>query len=112
MICDSKRNISKNILSPTATKTLIRKYALLGMVVLMTAGSYGLTSCVSGKNASQRKIEKDRARKDKQSKKNYDKLVKQHAKNQSAATRKLMKQAKKEQSKNTPMNPIKGKKCK
>lgn len=80
--------------------------------VLLLTAPCGLTSCTPGKDASQRKIDKESARKAKESKKNYDKLVKQHAKNQSAATRAMMKKAKKESPKNTPLKPASGKKCK
>ena len=109
---DSKRNINKNILFRMSGKHLLKKILLLMLGLMLMTSPCGLTSCSSAKNASQHKVEKDKARKDKQSKKNYDKIVKQHTKNQSAATRSMMKKSKKEIPKNTPMNPSKGKKCK
>ena len=91
---------------------LLKKILLLLLSVMLLTSACGLSSCSPGKNAGIHKAEKDKVRKDKQSKKNYDKIVKQHAKNQSAATRSMMKQSKKEIPKNTPMKPLKGKKCK
>jgi hypothetical protein len=83
---------------------------LLGMILLVT--SYGLSSCAQGKNASQRKIEKENARKDKEARKEYEQAVKRHEKNQSAATRSMMKETKKDSPKNTPLKESNGKKCK
>jgi len=70
------------------------------------------SSIVKGKDPGQRKMEKEKEKKDKETKKKYDQAIKQHEKNQSAATRSMMKQTRKESPKNTPIKPSSGKKCK
>jgi hypothetical protein len=80
-------------------------------VMLITAPLLN-TSCAHEKTVSQRKIDKERARKDKEARKKYDQAVKQHQKNQSAATRSMMKQTKKQSPAKTPLQPSSGKKCK
>jgi hypothetical protein len=69
-------------------------------------------SCSSQRPANVRKAEKEKARKDKQAHKQYEKAVKEHMKRQSDATKAMMKQTKKESPKNTPLKPASGKKCK
>jgi hypothetical protein len=51
----------------------------------------------------QKKIDKERAKKEKEGQKQYDKAVKKHMDNQSKETKKMMKQAKKDAKKNTPL---------
>jgi hypothetical protein len=84
---------------------------LISGLFLVTSLSMASSSS-GGKDNSQRRIEKEKARKDKESKKQYDKAIKQHMKNQSAATRSMMKQTKKDSPKNTPLKPSSRKKCK
>lgn len=52
---------------------------------------------------NQKKIERDRAKKDKQAKKQYDKAVKRHRNMQTKETKSRMKQSKKESKSNTPI---------
>ena len=52
---------------------------------------------------NQKKIERDRAKKDKQAKKQYDKAVKRHRNMQSKETKSRMKQSKKESKSVTPI---------
>lgn len=52
---------------------------------------------------SQKKIERNRAKKDKQAKKQYDKAVKRHRNMQTKETKSRMKQSKKESKSNTPI---------
>lgn len=52
---------------------------------------------------NQKKIERDRAKKDKQAKKQYDKAVKRHHNMQTKETKSRMKQSKKESKSNTPI---------
>ena len=52
---------------------------------------------------NQKKIEREREKKQKESKKQYDKAIKQHYNNQSKATKKSMKQTKKEAKNATPI---------
>jgi hypothetical protein len=108
----SKRNIKKNILSGLIGRGAKMKsiLLLLGVMILISPG--GLSSCSSQKNAAQRKMEKEQARKDKEARKKYEQAIKQHEKNQSAATRSMMKETKKESPKNTPLKRSSGKKCK
>ena len=95
------------------TRSFLRAVCIQSVaLILLLLAVTGLDSCKSGKDASQRKIERNRAKKDKQSKKNYQKLVKMHMKNQSAQTRAMMKKSNKEKPKNTPLTPSKGKRCK
>ena len=61
---------------------------------------------------SRRKIEREHAKKEKESRKAYEQAVKQHRKNQSANTKAMMKQSKKMAPKKTPVKPASGKKCK
>jgi len=108
----SKRNITKNI-SSIGMGNHLRKNAFLFLAgLIFFTASVGFSSCSSQKNISQRKIEKERERKDKESRKKYDQAIKQHEKNQSAATRSMMKETKKESPKNTPLKKSNGKKCK
>jgi hypothetical protein len=60
----------------------------------------------------QRKINHDREKKEKTEIKNYEKAVKQHNKNQSNGTKTMMKQARKNKGKNTPLKHSSGTKCK
>jgi hypothetical protein len=83
---------------------------ILGMLLLTAPCE--LSSCSSEKNVSQHRIEKEKARKDKEVRKKYEQAIKRHEKNQSATTRSMMKEAKKESPKNTPLKPSNGKKCK
>jgi hypothetical protein len=52
---------------------------------------------------SQKKIERDRAKKDKQARKQYDKAVKRHRSMQTKETKSRMKQSKKESKSITPI---------
>ena len=93
-------------------KWLRTKGALIILGVLLATTPCTASSFSGGKDHSQRRIEKEKARKDKESRKQYDKAIKQHMKNQSAATRSMMKQTKKDSPKNTPLKPSSRKKCK
>ena len=108
----SKRNIKKNIISGMRGHYFKKKgiLFLLGMILLTSPS--GLSSCSPQKDASRRRIEKEKARKDKEARKKYEQAIKQHEKNQSAMTRSMMKQTKKESPKNTPLKKSSGKKCK
>jgi hypothetical protein len=70
------------------------------------------SSFSTGKDPGQRKMEKEKEKKDKEARKKYEQAIKQHEKNQSATTRSMMKESKKESPKNTPLKPSSGKKCK
>jgi hypothetical protein len=52
---------------------------------------------------NQKKIDKERAKKEKEGQKQYEKAVKKHMDNQSKETKAMMKQAKKDSKKNTPV---------
>ncbi len=108
----SKRNITKNISSGMEGIRLKKKgiLFLLGMILLFAP--CGLSSCSNQKNISQRRIEKEKTRKDKEARKKYEQAIKQHEKNQSTTTRSMMKETKKESPKNTPLKKSSGKKCK
>jgi hypothetical protein len=83
---------------------------VLGMILLQAP--FGFSSCSQQKSATQRRVEKEKARKDKEAQKKYEQAIKLHKKNQSAATQSMMKEAKKESPKNTPLKKSSGKKCK
>ena len=93
-------------------KWLRTKGTLIILGVLLVTTPCTASSFSGGKDHSQRRIEKEQARKDKESKKQYDKAIKQHMKNQSAETRSMMKQTRKDSPKNTPLKPSSRKKCK
>jgi hypothetical protein len=52
---------------------------------------------------NQKKIDKDRAKKEKEGQKQYEKAVKKHMDNQSKETKIMMKKARKDSKKNTPL---------
>ena len=109
---NSKRNIKKNILSlPPGSGVKMKCILFLTGVMFFTA-SGSFSSCSSQQNATQRKVEKEKARKDKEAKKKYEQAIKRHEKSQSATTRSMMKETKKESPKNTPLKRSSGKKCK
>jgi hypothetical protein len=108
----SKRNITKNISSGMKGNRLKMTGILFLLGIFMFTAPCGLSSCSQQKNISQRRIEKEKARKDKESRKQYEQAIRQHEKNQSSTTRSMMKETKKESSKNTPLKKSSGKKCK
>jgi hypothetical protein len=107
-----KRNIKENILKISVWKAFSRRLQVLLLVVLFIDLPIGLSSCSHGKDMSKRKMEKQNARKAKESQKNYEKILKQHQKNQSATTRAMMNETNKSSPKNTPLKKSSGKKCK
>lgn len=107
----SKRNISKNISTGIWRKNITIRCCLLFLAVSLTVVPC-LTSCKSEKQASVKRSQKDKAKKDKEAQKKYEAAIKQHEKNQSATTRAMMKKSKKDQPKNTPLRKASGKKCK
>ena len=52
---------------------------------------------------NQKKIDRDREKKEKEGQKQYEKAVKRHLDNQSKETKAMMKKAKKDSKKNTPL---------
>jgi hypothetical protein len=108
----SKRNINKNILSGMKVLCPERKCILLIFGIILFTGLYGLSSCSQQKDISRHRVEKEEARKNKEARKKYEEALKVHEKNQSAATRSMMKETKKESPKNTPLKRSRGKKCK
>jgi hypothetical protein len=108
----SKRKITKNILSGMKGNRLKHEGILILLCMVLITSPCGLSSCSLQKNVSQRRIEKEKERKDKEAQKKYEQAIKQHEKNQSAATRAMMKETKKESPKNTPLKKSSGKKCK
>ena len=61
---------------------------------------------------NQRKVDREHQQKQLAAKKDYDKAIKMHQKNQSKETRAMMKRSKKANKKNTPIKMPGGKKCK
>ena len=57
------------------------------------------------KKVNQKKISKDRAKKQKQAQKEYHDAVNQHKKNQSKSTKAMMRQSRKESGTLTPIKP-------
>lgn len=107
-----KRNINKNILFRRKRNRLIKKSIFFIFALILLAMPYGFSSCSTEKDASKRRIEKEKARKDKEERKKYEQAVKRHKKIQSAATRSMMKKTKNESPDNTPLKRSSGKKCK
>jgi len=108
----SKRKINKNILFRMERNRLTKKSVLFIFVMILLAMPYGLSSCSQEKDVNRRRMEKEKAQKDKEARKKYEQAIKQHEKNQSATTRSMMKETKKESPKNTPLKRSSGKKCK
>jgi hypothetical protein len=107
-----KRNNNKNILFRWKRNRLTKKSILFIFAVILLAMPYGLSSCSQEKDVNKRRIEKEKARKDKEARKKYEQAIMRHEKIQSAATRSMMKETKKESPKNTPLKRSSGKKCK
>ena len=108
----SKRNIKKNIISGMKGIRLKKKGILFLLGMILLTAPCGLSSCSQQKDVSQRRIEKEKARKDKEARKKYEQAIKRHEKNQSATTRSMMKETKKKSPMNTPLKKSSGKKCK
>ncbi len=85
---------------------------LIILCTMLLTAPCSFSAYSQGKDNSQRKIEREKERKEKEKRKKYEMAVKQHEKNQSATTRSMMKETKKESPKNTPLKPASGKKCK
>ena len=107
-----KRSINKNILFRRRRNHLTKKSVLFIFAVILLAMPNGLSSCSQEKDINKRRIEKENARKDKEAREKYEQAIKRHEKNQSDATRSMMKETKKESPKNTPLKRSSGKKCK
>ncbi len=76
----------------------------LVLIMFLCASSREAISLVPQEaKINQRKINKDREKKARESRKQYEKAVKQHMDNQSKATKKMMKKAKRDAKKNTPL---------
>jgi hypothetical protein len=108
----SKRRNINNILSVMKGNFFNKKGILIILCAMLLTTAGNLTSFSQGKDKSQRRMEKEKEQKDKEARKKYEMAVKQHEKNQSATTRSMMKETKKESSKNTPLKPSSRKKCK
>lgn len=74
------------------------------IVLFLTMICLTVVSCSRETNINQKKIERDRAKKQKQAVKEYEKAVKHHNQIQSKSTKSSMKKSKKESSKLTPVN--------
>jgi cell division protein FtsL len=74
-------------------------YLLLAAMILVPAIH------AQEKKVNQKKIDKDRARKQKQAQKDYHNAVKQHNKNQSKSTKEMMRQSRKQSGTLTPVKP-------
>jgi hypothetical protein len=64
-----------------------------------------------GGKSNPRKVERMRQKKEKEAQRNYEKRVSMHMKNQSKETKAMMKKARKNQPKNSPVKPSSRKKC-
>jgi len=83
---------------------------VVGLFLLLPQAS--LTSCSSERSANVRKAQKEKARKDKEARKQYEQAVKRHMDKQSKTTKAMMKETKNNTPKNTPLKPSSGEKCK
>ena len=108
----SKRNIKENILFRMKGNRFKKDSILLILGMLLLTAPCELSSCSQQKDISRHRVEKEEARKNKEARKKYEEALKVHEKNQSAATRSMMKETKKESPKNTPLKRSRGKKCK
>lgn len=87
-----------------------RKIALIGLLLFLIP--FQQTAGAPDGKPNQRKIERERARNEKKARKEYEKALKQHQKNQSPETRSMMKKAKKDKKRQTPLKKSSGRKCK
>jgi Na+-transporting methylmalonyl-CoA/oxaloacetate decarboxylase gamma subunit len=71
---------------------------------ILTVGGFVRAFPPQEAKINQKKIDKQREKKAKEAQKEYDRAVKAHYDHQSKETKKMMKQAKKDSKKNTPLN--------
>ena len=94
----------KHLLSPTR---YIKKILILFLVYLFIPCQPQSFAGEAGRpqeaKIHQKKIDKERAKKEKEGQKQYEKAVKRHMDNQSKETKIMMKKARKEAKKNTPL---------
>jgi hypothetical protein len=64
-----------------------------------------------GGKSNPHKVERMRQKKEREAQRNYEKRVSMHMKNQSKETKAMMKKARKNQPKNSPVKPSSRKKC-
>jgi hypothetical protein len=79
---------------------MVLAFLVIPPVDQTTAGSTGIPQEAK---VNQKKIDRDRAKKEKEAQKDYEKAVKRHMDNQSKETKAMMKKAKKDSKKNTPL---------
>jgi predicted Holliday junction resolvase-like endonuclease len=80
---------------------IFRKSNIFFFLLILVPVFYSLTPQES--HVNQKKIERDKARKQKEAQKQYDKAVKRHQQSQSKETRTRMKETKKKSKKVTPL---------
>ena len=97
----SKRKIRNNI--------VIRLYKTVVPIILIVP--FFLAFAPQKGSTNPRKVEKMQAKKAKQARAKYEKDLNQHMKNQSKETRAMMKKARKNQQKTSPVKPTSKKKC-
>ena len=92
--------------------TFLIRNSLKRLVIILFAFSIVTLTQAQDAKVSQKKIDREHRKREKEAHKEYQKILKMHEKNQSKETRAMMKRSKKDSKKNTPMHPPKGKKCK
>jgi hypothetical protein len=81
---------------------MIRANRLLIIILIVSFQAMLVSYIPQEARVNQKKIERERAKKQKQARKDYDQAVKHHNKIQSKSTRASMKKTKKESKKSTP----------
>jgi hypothetical protein len=105
----SERKIRRNILPVRLFGKIIRFARIPFIFLLFLPGLMAFTP--QERSTNPRKAERIRAKKEKEARRKYEKDVRMHMNNQSKETKSMMKKAKKDSRKNSPVKPSSGKKC-
>jgi hypothetical protein len=105
----AERKIRRNIVRCGVSCKVIHFFKTLVPVLLLVPFLVAFEPQEGKSNP--RKVEKMREKKEKEAKRKYEKDLKQHMNNQSKQTKAMMKRARKNSQKNSPVKPASGKKC-
>lgn len=105
----SERKIRKNIIPAGIFGTAFRRVKIIIPLLLLVPFLFALEPQRGKSNP--RKVERMREKKEKEARRKYEKDVNQHMNNQSKETKAMMKKARKNAKKNSPVKPASGKKC-
>jgi len=104
----SERKIRKNILP---RGIFFRFFHFIKTIIPLLLIPFLLAFEPQEQKSNPRKAEKIRVKKEQEARRKYEKDVRQHMNNQSKETKAMMKNAKKNSRKNSPVKPASGSKC-